>query len=38
MYNVGDLMVGEYDQFDDEPDSNYIRSKGGQCEDVGYRR
>jgi len=38
MYNVGDLMVVEYDEFDDEPGFNYVRSKGGQCEDVAYRR
>jgi len=37
-FDIGDLMIGEYVEFDDEPDSNDVLNEEEHLEDAGYRR
>ena len=37
-FDIGDPMIAEYVEVDDEPDSNDVLNEEKHIEDVGYRR
>jgi len=34
VFDIGDPMIGEYAEFDDEPDSDHVLNKGEHIEDA----